>query len=93
MSVIASPAASSSVSIVGTEAGVAVVTISSRLVVGLVGSCLVPAKATQAAVLRVQVGVTTEALLGLLTLQRGKTSLALGLARGVGSGTRPVSLG
>ena len=93
VTVVTTPATSSSVPVVVTEAGSTVVAIPGRLVMGLVGSCLVPAEAAKTTVLRVQVRITTKALLCLLTLQRGKTGLALGLPWSVGRGTRAVGLG
>ena len=78
MSVIATPtAAASRVAVVVTEACcAAVVAVCTSLVVVLANVGLVTAQATEtAAVLRVQVGVATESLLTLLSLERRQTSL------------------
>ena len=94
VTVIASPAAASRVTIVIGKPCAAVVTVSSGLVVGLAGCSLVAAQGTQSAILRVQVRVATESLLALLTLQRGKAGLGLRLTSGaVGRGAGTVSLG
>lgn len=94
VTVIASPASTSRVSVVVSETRAAVVTVSSGLVVGLAGCSLMAAQGTQSTILRVQVRVATESLLTLLALQRGKAGLGLRLTRGaVGCGTGTVSLG
>lgn len=89
VAVVATPATATRVSVVGTEATSAVVTVAGALV-GLVGSALVTESA-ESTILGVQLGVATKGLLALLALERGETSLCLGLSGNtVGSGSGAV---
>lgn len=89
VAVVATPAATARVSIVVAEASTVVVTIA-RGLVSLGGRTLVT-KSTESTVLGVQLRVAAEGLLTLLALERGKTSLCLGLTGdAVGSRSRTV---
>lgn len=89
VAVVATPAATVRVCIVGTEASTVVVTIT-RGLVSLGGRALVT-ESSESTVLGVQLRVATEGLLALLTLKWGETSLCLGLTGdAVGSGSRAV---
>jgi hypothetical protein len=77
VAVVATPTTAARVSVVVAETATAVVTVGGALV--LVGCALVT-KATESTVLGVQLRVATEGLLTLLALERGETSLCLGLS-------------